>query len=306
MKGSKKTLLAIPLLMLLIAAGCQAGGPGGSITADGSSTVFPITQGIAEDFRAEAPDVQVAVGTSGTGGGFQKFCSGETDISDASRPIKESEAAVCAQNGVKYVELQIAIDGLSVLVNPTNTWTQCLTTEELKRIWETNSTIKNWSEVRAGFPNRFLTLYGPGTDSGSFDYFTAEIVGEEGASRSDYTASEDDNVLVRGIAGDENALGYFGFAYYEQNTDKLKAVAVDAGAGCVAPTRQTIDSGDYSPLSRPLFIYVAEKATARPEVKAFVDFYLENVNEIAQDVGYIAVPADVLEKETAEWNAFAS
>lgn len=298
------------LLILAVACGRSAGtGASGSLTgtinADGSSTVFPVTQAIAEEWQAEAPNVNVSVGTSGTGGGFEKFCAGETDISDASRPIKEEEAAICQENGVEYVELTVAIDGLSVLVNPENDFVSCLTVDELKKVWEPNSSVKNWKDIRAGFPDRPLTLYGPGTDSGTFDYFTDAIVGEEGASRSDYTASEDDNVLVRGIAGDENALGYFGFAYYEQNQDKLKVVEVDGGEGCIEPRRSTIESGEYAPLSRPLFIYVSKESAAREELAAFVTFYLETVNDILADVGYIEVPEELLAEQQSKWEEFS-
>jgi phosphate transport system substrate-binding protein len=311
-----KLVTAGALVVALLATACgnegNEGGSGaggqalsGAINADGSSTVFPVTQAIAEEFSAENDGVDVSVGTSGTGGGFEKFCAGETDISDASRPIDEAdEVPVCQQNGVEYVELQVAIDGLSVMVNPENTFAECLTTEELAAVWGPDSTINNWKDVRAGFPDQELTLYGAGTDSGTFDYFTDVINGEEGASRSDYTASEDDNVLVQGIAGDPNALGYFGYAYYEQNTDKLKVLAVDSGSGCVTPNPETVASGEYTPLSRPLFIYVAKEASARPEVQAFVDFFLETMNELVPDVGYIPVPEDVVQADTQEWEQF--
>jgi phosphate transport system substrate-binding protein len=304
------------LALALLATACgnegTEGGTGtdgqaltGAINADGSSTVFPVTQAIAEEFSAVNDGVNVSVGTSGTGGGFEKFCAGETDISDASRPIDEAdEVPVCQQNGVEYVELQVAIDGLSVMVNPENTFAECLTTEELAAVWGPDSTINNWKDVRAGFPDQELTLYGAGTDSGTFDYFTDVINGEEGASRSDYTASEDDNVLVQGIAGDPNALGYFGYAYFEQNADKLKVLGVDSGSGCVTPNRETVASGEYTPLSRPLFIYVAKEASARPEVQAFVDFYLETMNELVPDVGYIPVPEDVVQGDIQEWEQF--
>jgi phosphate transport system substrate-binding protein len=302
---------ALGVLGLLVAACGRSDGAGGglsgSIVADGSSTVFPITQAIAEEFSAEQPNVRISVGTSGTGGGFEKFCAGETAISDASRPIDpEEEAPVCQQNGIEYVELQVAIDGLSIVVNPENDFAECLTVDELKSIWEPESSIDNWSQVRAGFPDQRLTLYGPGTDSGTFDYFTDEIVGEEGASRSDYTASEDDNVLVQGVEGDPNALGYFGYAYYEQNQDRLKVLGVDSGAGCVQPNRGTIESGEYAPLSRPLYIYVSKEAAGRPEVSAFVDFYLGTVNELVSEVGYVPVPETTLGQETDEWEQFAA
>ncbi len=312
--GKRGLRAAVAVAALALGAAACGGGSGsnggsgltGSVNADGSSTVAPITSAIAEEWNKEAPDVRVAVGTSGTGGGFQKFCAGETDISDASRPIKPEEAEVCKAKGIEYVELEVAKDGLSILVNPENDFVECLTVAELKAIWAPDSKVENWSEVRSGFPSQPLTLFGPGTDSGTFDYFTDEIVGEEGASRSDYTASEDDNVLVNGIAQDPNALGYFGYAFYEENRSKLKLVGVDAGKGCVKPTAQTINSGTYAPLSRPLFIYVAKKATEKPEVVAFVDFYLETVNDLIDSVGYIAVPDSTLEKEVEEWQGFKS
>jgi phosphate transport system substrate-binding protein len=311
-----RLLTAGVLALALLTAACGneqgqegqgGGGLSGAINADGSSTVFPITQAIAEEFSAENQGVEVSVGTSGTGGGFEKFCAGETDISNASRPISpDEEVPACEENGVEYVELQVAIDGLSVMVNPENTFAECLTTDELAAIWGPDSNINNWKDVRAGFPDQPLTLYGPGTDSGTFDYFTDEINGEEGASRSDYTASEDDNQLVQGIAGDPNALGYFGYAYYEQNTDKLKLLGVDPGTGCVTPDRDTIASGEYTPLSRPLFIYVAKEAAGRPEVRTFVDFFLETANALVPEVGYIPVPDDVLQTEIEEWEQFAA
>ncbi len=299
--------LAFALLGVACGGGTDTGGGGGlsgQIAADGSSTVFPITQAVAEEFNRENPDVRVSVGTSGTGGGFEKFCNGETDISDASRPIDPEEEAACRQNGIEYVELQVAVDGLSVMVNPQNSFVQCLTVDELKKIWAPDSNVKMWNQVRPDFPNQPIALYGPGTDSGTFDYFTDEIVGEEGASRSDYTASEDDNVLVQGIAGDTNALGYFGYAYFTQNTDKLKAVAVDDGKGCVTPNEQTITSGQYSPLSRPLFIYVKKQSASRPEVRGFVDFFFQVGNELNREVGYIPVPQQTLAAEKAEWQSF--
>ncbi|MBM3943939.1 MAG: PstS family phosphate ABC transporter substrate-binding protein [SAR202 cluster bacterium] len=264
-------------------------GLSGTIEIDGSSTVFPVTEAVAEEFRKVHSRVQVNVGVSGTGGGFKRFSVGETDISDASRPIKAEEAAAAAQNGIEFIELKVAIDGLSVMVSPQNTFVDCLTVVEMKAIWEPGSTVNNWSQVRAGFPNQPLRLYGPGADSGTFDYFTEVINGAAQASRADYVASEDDNVLVTGIAGDRNALGYFGYAYYVENTDKLKLVAIDAGKGqgCITPSDATIESGAYSPLSRPLFIYVSKKALERPEVKAFVEFYMQHGAELSAEVGYI-------------------
>jgi phosphate transport system substrate-binding protein len=287
------------VLIVAAALGCvesppegQSGTPrlGGLIEIDGSSTVFPITQAVAEEFREVHRDVQIPVGISGTGGGFKRFAAGETAISDASRPIKQSEADEAKKNGVEYIELPVAYDGLSVLVNRSSTFVDCLTIAELKKIWDTGSTVNNWSQVRAGFPDQQLRLYGPGTDSGTFDYFTEAVNGTAQRSRADFTASEDDNVLVQGIAGDRGALGYFGYAYYEENKDKLKLVEVDGGKGCVAPSEKTINDGTYSPLSRPLFIYVNRKALDRPEVKEFVIFYLTHAARLAAEVGYVALP----------------
>lgn len=262
----------------------------GTIDIDGSSTVFPISQAVAEEFRKVYKDVQIPIGISGTGGGFKRFVTGETAISDASRPIKPPEAETAQKNGIEYVELRVAFDGLSILVHKDNRFVECLTTAELKKIWEPGSTVNNWNQVRADFPSQGLRLYGPGTDSGTFDYFTEAINGKEDASRPDYTASEDDNVLVQGIAGDRNAMGYFGYAYYAENKDKLKLVAVGGGKGCIKPSEQTINDGTYAPLSRPLFIYVNKKALERPEVKALVIFYLNNAAKLSAEVGYVALP----------------
>ena len=239
----------------------------GTIEIDGSSTVYPISEAVAEDFNKLYPNVRVNVGVSGTGGGFKRFTNGETDITDASRPIKNpKETSKAEKNGIKYVELRLGTDGLSVMVSPSNDFIDCLTTAELRQIWEPGSTINNWNQVRAEFPDQQIRLYGPDTDSGTFDYFTEEIMGEAQLSRPDYTASADDNVLVQGISGDKGSLGYFGYAYYQENEDKLKLVAVDSGSGCVKPSPETIPSGAYSPLSRPLFLYVNTESYKRPEV----------------------------------------
>lgn len=259
----------------------------GTIEIDGSSTVFPVSEAVAEEFHKIHPDVRVNVGVSGTGGGFKRFTVGEIDISDASRHIKDKEAQAAADNGIEYYPLRVAMDGLSVLVSPDNDFVECLSVEQLKAIWEPGSAVNNWNDVDPAFPDKKIVLYGPDTDSGTFDYFTEEVVGEAQASRADYTASADDNVLVQGIAGGRYSLGYFGYAYYAENTDKLKLVDVDSGNGCVTPTSETIENGTYSPLSRPLFIYVSKQSLERPEVKAFVEFYLDNAAELAQEVGYI-------------------
>jgi phosphate transport system substrate-binding protein len=253
----------------------------GEIVIDGSSTVGPFAQAAAEQFGGENPDVQVPVGTSGTGGGFEKFCAGETDISDASRPIdEEEEVPICNKNGVKYKEFQVANDGISVVTNPALE-VDCLTTEQLKQIWNTGSKVKTLADVDPKLPDTELKLYGPGTDSGTFEFFTEEINGEEGASRKDYSPSEDDNVLVQGVEGDDGGMGYFGFSYYEQNQDKLNLVGVDAGSDCVKPSAETIADGSYKPLSRPLYMYVSEKSYKRPEVKAFMEYVLDNYEEIS-------------------------
>ncbi len=288
-------VFAAAALVAAVACGGEQGriegesGLTGAVRIDGSSTVFPVTEAVAEEFQIENRGVRVTVGISGTGGGFKKFCAGETDISDASRPIKESERELCAEAGIEPIQLTVAYDGLAVMVNPANDFAACLTVDELKRIWEPGSTVTTWQDVRPEWPAEEIKLYGPGTDSGTFDYFTEAIVGEEDASRPDFTASEDDNVLVQGIAGDPYALGYFGYAYYAENTDKLKLVAVDGRNGCVEPNDETVQNGTYTPLSRPLFIYVKETALARPEVEAFVEYYLNNASLLVPQVGYVAL-----------------
>lgn len=310
----KKSKLAIVFVLALVAmiavVGC--GGKGseeqkqsvddakklaGEIKVDGSSTVFPITEAVAEEFQKIYPDVRTTVGVSGTGGGFKKFTVGETDISDASRPIKDKEKALAEQNKIEYIELPVAYDGLSVIVNKSNTWVDKLTIEELKKIWEPNSQVKKWNQVRPEWPDKEIKLYGPGTDSGTFDYFTDVVNGKEGASRSDYTASEDDNMLVQGVAGDQYSLGYFGYAYYAENKDKLKIVPIDDGSGsAVEPTQDTILNGTYKPLSRPIFIYVSKASLAKNEVKEFVKYYLTEGPKLIPDVGYVPLPAEKYEE----------
>jgi phosphate transport system substrate-binding protein len=262
----------------------------GTVSIDGSSTVFPITEAVAEEFQAANPGVKITVGVSGTSGGFKRFIPGEVDINNASRKIKDKEIELIQKNGFEAIEVPVAYDGLSIVVNPTNDFVDYLTVDELKKIWEPNSQVKLWSEVRAGWPAKEIKLYGPGTDSGTFGYFTEAVVGEEGASRSDYTASEDDHVLVQGVAGDDYALGYFGFAYYEENKDKIKAVPIKATpeAPAILPTMETINDGSYTPFSRFLFIYVSSKSMAeKPEVKTFVNYYLDNAAVLAEAVGYV-------------------
>ena len=254
---------------------------------DGSSTVFPLTALAAEDFQVVNSGVQVKVGSSGTGGGFEKFCRGETDANDASRPIKDEEAAACASANVSYGVLTVAVDAITVVVNKENTWATCLTTAQLAAIWSPDSTIATWNEVDASFPAEPIKLFGPGTDSGTFDYFTGTVNGEEGASRTDFTPSEDDNVIVQGVSGSKGGLGYFGFTYYEENADSLNAVQIDSGSGCVSPSAATAQDGTYTPLSRPLFVYPSIEALARPEVAAFFHYYVDNDASIAEGAQYV-------------------
>ena len=287
---------ALALTLVLTACGGsneqQAGGEGqlsGEILVDGSSTVAPLSSAAGELFKEEQSGVNVSVQTSGTGGGFKKFCEGQTSISNASRPIKDEEKKLCAGAGVEYVEIVVANDALTVVANKDNTFLDCLTVDELKKLWEPAATgkVTKWNQVNPKFPAEEIKLFGPGTDSGTFDYFTDEINGEEGASRTDYEPSEDDNVIVQGVSGDKAALGYFGYTYFEENADKLKAVKVDGGKGCVAPSQDTARDGSYAPLSRPLFIYVSKKDWSRPEVKSFVNFYVDNETDIAKAAKYI-------------------
>jgi phosphate transport system substrate-binding protein len=282
-------------------ANATAGGDlSGTIKVDGSSTVAPFTQAAAEAFQGENPGVQVTVGTSGTGGGFEKFCAGETDISDASRPIKEDEEVpVCKKAGIAYKEVQVANDGIAVVTNP-DLKVDCLTTDQLKKLWNQGSKVKSLSEIDPKLPDAELSLFGPGTDSGTFDFFTDEINGEEGVSREDYQPSEDDNVLVQGVAGEPGGLGYFGHSYYEQNKSKLNLVKVDGGDGCIEPTIETIQTGEYKPLSRPLFMYPSAKALKRPEVKAFLDYILENYQEIADASQIVAMNQEQADRAKAE------
>jgi phosphate transport system substrate-binding protein len=309
-KMKRRTILIVAAMVAVIAGGLAywyyviASAPKlvGTIEIDGSSTVFPITAAVAEEFQNLNPDVRVNVGISGTGGGFKRFTVGEIEISDASRPIKSSEAEAAQQNGIEYIEFSIALDGLSVVVNHQNTWVDYMTVQELNMTWRPNSTVTKWNDIRPSWPDQPIHLYGPGTDSGTFDYFTEVIVGKVDASRPDYTASEDDNILVQGIAGDTYALGYFGYAYYAENTDKLKIVPIDSGSGPVTPSDQTINSGQYVPLSRPLFIYVNKESLERAEVKAFVRFYMENGEQLVAEVGYTPLPTSVYQENLSVIN----
>ncbi len=297
-----KASLALTAAVMLAASACggseagsaagEAGTLSGTIRVDGSSTVAPLSTAAAQLFQQQNPGVRVTVGTSGTGGGFEKFCAGETDISNASRPIKDEEKAQCEKAGIAYEELHIANDGLSVVVNKDNDFVECLTVEQLRKIWEPGSKVNNWNQVDPGFPDQKLELFGAGTDSGTFDYFTEAVNGEEGASRTDYSPSEDDNVTVQGVAGSKGGLGYFGLSYYEENRDELKLVAIDGGDGCVKPTARTVQDGTYKPLSRPLFVYPKAASLDKPEVEAFVEFYVENNAEIAEKALFVPLNSE--------------
>ncbi|WP_327344425.1 PstS family phosphate ABC transporter substrate-binding protein [Streptomyces europaeiscabiei] len=302
-----KAPLALTAAVMLAVSACGgdqsdagSGGSGdelsGKVAIDGSSTVAPLTSAASEFYAEEQPKVQVTVATSGTGGGFKKFCVGETDISDASRPIKDEEIKTCEENNIKYEQFAIANDGLSVVVSKDNDWVDCLTVEQLKKIWEPGSKVNNWNQVDSKFPDEPLKLFGAGTDSGTFDYFTDAINGEEGASRTDYSGSEDDNVTVTGVSGTKGGMGYFGFSYYEENADKLKLLQIDGGGGCVTPSVETVQDGSYTPLGRQLFIYPSDAALKKPQVLDFVEFYVENNKKIAEDSKFIPLN-DEQEKE---------
>jgi phosphate transport system substrate-binding protein len=303
-RGARLAMAGLATTGALLLAGCggqqtgpnttgAGGGTGGQasgqVRADGSSTVAPLTSAAAELFRSENPDVNVTVATSGTGGGFEQFCSGNTDISNASRPINDDEIRACQEAGIAYTELQVANDALTVVVNPQNDFANCLTVEQLNTMWgpQSEGQVTNWNQIDPSFPDLQLALFGPGTDSGTFDYFTDEVNGEEGASRADYQAAEDDNILVQGVQGNPGATAYFGFTYFEENADKLKAVQIDGGQGCVAPSPETVRDGTYTPLARPLFIYVNNESYGRPEVKEFVDFYVAQIDQIAEAAQYV-------------------
>jgi phosphate transport system substrate-binding protein len=306
-----RALAATLALLALLAAGCGRERPsdaaptttqsedeavggfeeealGGRVQADGSSTVAPLMTLAAERFRKQEPGVKMTIGVSGTGGGFERFCAGETDLSDASRPIEAEEKAACAKKRIAYRELQVANDGLTVVVNPDNDWADCLTVDQLKRIWEPGSKVDSWKDLDPSFPDEHIELFGPGTDSGTFDYFTEAVVGEEGASRSDYSATEDDNVIVNGVSGSDGALGYIGLSYVEQNEGKLEPVAIDGGGGCVEPSVETVQNGTYKPLSRPLLVYAAADALEeRLEVSSFLTFLLENQRSLSQSALFV-------------------
>lgn len=274
----------------------------GRVTADGSSTVGPYVAAAAERFQKRNKGVKITVGISGTGGGFERFCKGETDLSNASRPMKQKEAAICRENGISYEAFLVANDGLSIVVNNANTWVTCLTVDELKKIWDTGSKINNWRDVRSSFPNVPLKLYGAGTDSGTFDFFTERINGKSGRSRSDYVATEDDNVTVRGVQGERGALGYFGYSYYVENPGKLKLVAVDGGTGCIKPSIRTVQAYSYKPLSRPLFVYAKRASFRRDEVQAFARYMILNQKSIAKVSRYVSLTPRQVRKARLQYN----
>jgi phosphate transport system substrate-binding protein len=292
-----RCLTASTLVLSLVVAVASCSGPSQpvvTVRADGSSTVFPITEAVAEEYRNENPNVRAVIGFSGTGGGFKKLAAGEIDICDASRTIKAEERATCEANGIEFIELEIAFDGLSVVVNPANDWCDCLTVEQLKAIWQPESAISKWSDLNPEWPEEKIDLFGAGTDSGTFDYFTEVIVGEAKASRADYTPSEDDNMLVTGVEGSKYSLGYFGYAYYGENKERLKLLGVDSGDGkCVQPSEATVRSNEYKPLSRPLYIYVNKASLKKPEIVAFVKYYIDTVSKMAPEVGYVPVSDEV-------------
>jgi phosphate transport system substrate-binding protein len=306
--------------LLALAAACGGGSSSGTtsggtsagpteVKLDGSSTVFPISEAVAEEFQKANQGTRVTVGISGTGGGFQKFCRGETDISDASRPISKTELTACSGASINFIELPVAYDGIAIVVNPKSTWISDITVDELKTIWapEAQGKVMRWNQVRKTWPDREIHLFGAGVDSGTYDYFTEAINGKPKASRGDFTSSEDDNVLVQGVAGDENALGFIPFAYFDENKDKLKLIPVDDkkpdnGAGPIAPSLESIRTGTYQPLARPLFIYISDKALARPEVQKFVDFYLTEGPKLAEEVGYVQLGDQVYQLVRAHFN----
>ncbi|MFN1834238.1 PstS family phosphate ABC transporter substrate-binding protein [Balneola sp. MJW-20] len=302
----KHTLFVFLFASLVVSCGSSTQK---DIKIDGSSTVYPITEAVAEEYRAEAPDTRVTVGVSGTGGGFKQFIRGEIDINDASRSIKASEIELAEENDIAYLELSVAFDGIAVVVNTENDWANELTVEELKMIWEPSAqgNIMKWNQIRPEWPDEEIHLFGPGVASGTYDYFTEAIVGESGSSRGDYTASEDDNVLVQGVSTDKFAIGFFGLAYFEENADKLKLLAVQNGeADAVKPSLETVKDGSYTPLSRPLFIYVSETAAEKEHVLDFITYYLNNAGQLAPSVGYIPMPEDEYKAQLDKFNSFIS
>ena len=299
MSRIRTSLSTLSALMVLGLAAAQS-----TIAIDGSSTVYPISLAMAEEFFIENPDVEVSVGFSGSGAGFTKLCAGETDIADASRVIKQSELDACAANGIDVIELPVAADALTVVVNSDNDWAQCMTVEELNRLWAPGSTITAWNQIRPEWPAAPIALYGPGTDSGTFDYFTEAVNGEAGATRTDFFPSEDDNILVQGVQSDVNALGYFGFAYYAENSSRVRAVSIDGGNGCVEPSVANIESNTYTPLSRPLFIYVNLDSALDSAVSRFVEFYLDAANrDYIAETGYATYADDIYQATLERFDA---
>ena len=304
--GTSVLIAMAAVLALSVAAAATASssrtGVSGEISADGSSTVGPYVQAAAERFERRNAGAKITVGISGTGGGFERFCKGETDLQNASRPIKQAEAAKCREKDIKYIPFLVANDGLSVVVNKGVTWISCVTPAELKKIWDRGSTVDSWDDVRQGFPNVPLKLYGPGTDSGTFDFFTEKINGRAKQSRSDYTASEDDNVLVRGVEGDRGAMGYFGFSYYVENKSKLKLLKVHNGSKCVAPSIASVQAGSYKPLSRPLFVYAKRSSFKRQVVRAFIKYMIVNEKTLARISRYVSLTKPQIRKAKRQYN----
>ena len=298
-----RLLAPAALLCCLLAAGAgqDSAALRGAIRIDGSSTVYPITEAVAEEFSKQASKVNVSVGISGTGGGFKRFCVGETDITDASRPITPSEVTLAAEKKVEYIEIPVAYDALTVVVNPKNDWVKSLTVEQVRKIYSAAGAAKTWKDLDPTWPDRPLKVFSPGTDSGTFDYFKEVVIGKEGNVRSDMSVSEDDNALVMGVAGNLDGIGYFGLAYFEENQSKLRAIPIDGGKGPVAPSAKSVNDGTYTPLSRPLFIYVNRKSADRTEVQAFIDFYLKEAGELAREVGYVNMPEEILARAKARW-----
>lgn len=300
---SPRLLVPAALLVCLLGAGARQDSSAlrGSIRIDGSSTVYPITEAVAEEFSKQASKVNVSVGISGTGGGFKRFCVGETDITDASRPITPSEVTLAADKKVEYIEIPVAYDALTVVVNPKNDWVKSLTVDQVRKIYSAAGAAKTWKDLDPTWPDRPLKVFSPGTDSGTFDYFKEVVIGKDGNVRSDMSVSEDDNALVMGVAGNLDGIGYFGLAYYEENQSKLRAIPIDGGKGPVAPSAKTVNDSTYTPLSRPLFIYVNRKSADRTEVQAFIDFYLKEAGGLAKEVGYVDMPDEILGRAKARW-----
>jgi phosphate transport system substrate-binding protein len=300
---SLRLLATAALLTCLLGATGLQDAPAlrGAIRIDGSSTVYPITEAVAEEFSKQVSKVNVSVGISGTGGGFKRFCVGETDITDASRPITPSEVTLASDKKVEYIEIPVAYDALTVVVNPKNDWVKSLTVDQVRRIYSAAGTAKSWKDIDPSWPDRPMKVFSPGTDSGTFDYFKEVVIGKDGNVRSDMSVSEDDNALVMGVAGNLDGIGYFGLAYFEENQSKLRAVPIDGGNGPVVPSVKSVNDGTYTPLSRPLFIYVNRKSADRTEVQAFVDFYLKEAGELAKEVGYVNMPDEILARAKARW-----